>query len=127
MRQATSNVAVNSKLESQIREAQRNMQYFEQTLQSLQARRMGDGMQNLSLSGGSAPPHHGMPDNGLSGGGHNNQLGHGGGGTDYGNPGPGGYSQGATGLMPPRAPYAPSGPSDRSPAARPNYGKLGEL
>jgi classical protein kinase C len=97
-------------------------------LQSLQTRRMGDGMQNLSLSGGPAPPQHGMPDNGLSGGGHNNQLGHGGGGGDYGNPGPGGYSQGgATGLMPPRAPYAPAGPADRSPAARPNYGKLGRL
>jgi serine/threonine protein kinase len=56
----------------------------------------------------------------------NNQQGYGGGnGGDYGNPGPGGYSQGgAPGLMPPSRPYAPPGPGDRSPRARPNYSKL---
>lgn len=130
VRQATSNAVVNSKIESQIREAQRNIDYFQQTLNNLQQRRATESMRNLSLqqggNGGPAPPLHGMPDNGMSGLGHNNQQGYGGGtGSDYGNPGPGGYSGGgAPGMMPPRPPFA-SGPNDRSPAARPNYGKLG--
>ncbi|KAH9807826.1 Protein kinase C-like [Teratosphaeria destructans] len=124
MRQATNNAQVNSRVDSQIRDARRNIQYFEQTLNDLRARKMGSDMGNLSFSGngGPTPPQHG---NGYAGGGMNNQQGHGGGGGDYGNPGAGGYSMGGgAGLMPPRAPYAPPGPSDRSPRARPNYSKL---
>ncbi|SMQ54292.1 unnamed protein product [Zymoseptoria tritici ST99CH_1A5] len=123
MRQATNNASVNSRVESNIRDARRNIAYFEQTLQDLKARKMGNDMGNLSVSGngGPATPHHGS--RGGSGSGINNEQGYGG-GADYGNPGPGGYSMGgAPGLMPPRAPYAP-GPTDRSPRARPNYSKL---
>lgn len=125
MRQATPNTKVNERIESQIRDARRNIQYFETTLQDLQARKMGGDMGRMSLgNGGPPPPAHGS--RGSTGGGMNNELGYGG-GADYGNPGPGGYSQGgAPGLMPPRAPYAPPGPADRSPRARPNYSKLGE-
>lgn len=126
MRQATNNTSVNSRADSQIRDARRNIQYFEQTLGDLRARKMGSDMQNMSMSGNGrpTPPQHGVPSNGQSGRGVNNQQGHGGQGGDYGAPGPGGYSMGgAPGLMPPRAPYAP-GPSDRSPAKRPNYSKL---
>lgn len=129
MRQATNNPAVNSRVDSQIRDARRNIQYFEQTLRDIQTRQVGGGMANMSLSasnaGGPPPPQHGVPQNGQSGRGHNNQSGHGG-SADYGSPGPGGYSMGAgNGLMPPRAPYAPPGPQDRSPRNRPNYSKLG--
>lgn len=125
MRQATNNASVNARVESQIRDARRNIQYFETTLQDLQARKTGGDMSRLSLgNGGPPPPAHGS--RASTGGGMNNELGYGG-GADYGSPGPGGYSQGgAPGLMPPRAPYAPPGPSDRSPRARPNYSKLGE-
>ena len=122
MRQATSNAQVNSRVDSQIRDARRNMQYFEQTLQKLQTSKLGGDMSNMSISGngGPPPPQHGGPARGM-----NNQQGYGG-GADYGTPGPGGYSMGgAPGLMPPRAPYAPPGPADRSPRARPNYSKLG--
>ena len=127
MRQATPNAQVTSRAESQIKDARRNMQYFEQTLHELRSRKMGGDMNNLSLGNGGPPP---PPPKGYGGQqqqgrGMNNQQGYGGGG-DYGAPGPGGYSQGgAPGMMPPRAPYAPPGPADRSPRARPNYSKLG--
>lgn len=127
LRQSTNNPQVTSRAESQIREARRNIQYFEKTLGDVRARQTASDMGKMSLSGngGPAPPPHGGPSNGQSGRGMNNQQGHGG-GADYGNPGPGGYSQGGTGLMPPRAPFS-SAPSDRTPKARPNYNKLGKL
>jgi len=115
MRQATNNAAVNSRVESQIRDARRNMQYFEQTLNDLKTRHMSADMGSMALSGngGPPPPQHGSQ----------RSVGDAG---DYGNPGPGGYSQGgAPGMMPPRAPYAPPGPADRTPRAKPNYSKLG--
>ncbi|TKA25194.1 Protein kinase C-like [Salinomyces thailandicus] len=127
MRQATSNASVNSRVESQVREARRNIQYFEQTLNDLHARKMGGDMSNLSMSGngGPPPPQHGVPSGARPGSGTNNQQGYGAGLGDYGAPGPGGYSMGGgQGLMPPRAPYAPPGPGDRSPKARPNFSKL---
>jgi len=119
MRQATNNASVNSRVEANIRDARRNIQYFEQTLQSLQERKMGNDMNNLSLSGNGVPtpPQHGR------GAGSSGSAGHD--GYDYGTPGPGGYSEGgAPGMMPPRAPFAAPGPADRSPRARPNYSKL---
>ena len=128
MSQATNNPAVSSRVDSQIREATRNINYFEQTLRDIQTRQMG----NLSVSGagngsGPAPPQRGMPPNGQSGRGSNNQSGYGTQQGDYGAPGPGGYSAGAGGMMPPRAPYAPPGPEERTGRTRPNYSKLGML
>ncbi|EME78570.1 uncharacterized protein MYCFIDRAFT_104873, partial [Pseudocercospora fijiensis CIRAD86] len=126
LKQASNNVSVTSRADSQVRDARRNIQYFEQTLNDLRARRMGNDMNNLSMSsnGGPAGSAHGRA--GSSGSGHDNQQSYGG-GADYGAPGHGGYSMGgAPGLMPPRAPYS-SAPSDRSPKARPNYSKLGNL
>ena len=123
MRQATNNAQVTSRAESQIRDARRNMQYFEQTLQDLRQRKMGSDMGNMSLSGNGGPP--APPPKGGQQRGYN-QQGFGQQRGDYGTPGPGGYSErGAPGLMPPRAPYAPPAPGDRSPKARPNYSKLG--
>ena len=118
MRQATNNAGVNSRVESQIRDARRNMQYFEQTLNDLKQRQMGSSMGNMSISGngGPPPPQHGSQRSA-------NNAGYG----DYGAPGAGGYSQGgAPGMMPPRAPYAPPGPQDRSPRPKANYSKLGK-
>ena len=127
MRQATQNAQVNSRVDSQIRDAKRNMQYFEQTLNDLRARKMGGDMGNMSISGqgGPGPQSRGPPSQG--GAGMNNQQGYSYGDRgDYGAPGPGGYSGGgAPGQMPPRAPYPPPGPVDRSPRARPNFSKLG--
>ena len=92
MRQATNNASVNSRVDSQIRNAQRNIQYYEQTLKDLQARKLGEDMGNMSVSdnGGPPPPQHGVPGGGRSGGGSNNQQGYGGGDADYGVPATGG-------------------------------------
>lgn len=127
-RQATNNAQVTSRAEGQIRDAKRNMEYFEQTLQDLRRRQMGDNMGNLSISGNGGPL---PPPKGSAGG---QQRGvydaHSFGGQGgYGPPGHGGYGEGGpSGFKPPRAPgMAPGpGPSDRSPRARPNYSKLGE-
>lgn len=127
MRQATQNAAVSSRLENNVRDARRNIQYFEQTLRDLQSRKMGDGMSNLSLSGNGGPPppthNRGMSASAIPQQQPQSQYEDPG---SYGNPGPGGYSMGGgDGLMPPRAPYAPPGPQSTTPRARPNYSRLG--
>lgn len=123
MRNATNNSSVNSRIDSQMRDARRNLQYFEKTLQELQTRKLGGDMGSLSLdfaSGGPPPPTHGAP---LSPG-YQQEVPNDPG--SYGNPGPGGYSMGGgSGLMPPRAPYAPPAPTAGSPKGRPNYSRLG--
>ena len=122
MRQVTNDAQV-PRVESQIRDARRNLQYFEQTLTDLRARKMGTDLDNMSLSGPSAGSARGDPRTQRRPDGSAYT-----GSADYGAPGPGGYSGGgAPGLMPPRAPYAPPNPAaDRTPRARPNYSKLGE-
>ncbi|EMC91585.1 hypothetical protein BAUCODRAFT_27875 [Baudoinia panamericana UAMH 10762] len=128
LRQATNNASVLSRGESQIRDARRNIQYFEQRLQELRTRKMGGDMSNMSISGNGGPPppqHGGSSAPARTGAGMNNQQNYHTRQADYGAPAAGGYSMGgAPGLMPPRAPYAPPGPGDRSPRARPNYSKL---
>ena len=105
MRQATNNAQVNSRVDSQIRDAQRNMQYFQQTLQDLQQRMSAPDMSSLTISengGRPAPP----PKDGSRG-------------ADN-------YNQGAgPGMRAPQPQYAQPGPSDRGPRQRPNYSKLG--
>lgn len=123
MRQATNNSNVNSRIDSQVRDARRNLQYFEKTLQDLQTRKLGGDMSSMNLdcgNGGPPPPSHGAP---VAAGGYRDAP------TDagsYGTPGPGGYSMGGgNGLMPPRAPYAPPAPSSGGPKGRPTYSRLG--
>lgn len=132
MRQATNNASVNSRVESQIKDARRNIQYFEQTLADLRSRKLGGDVQNMSLNdgnGGPPPPVHGgaagqhrvpVPQRKDAPGSYSGM------GSDYSNIGSGSMA-GGHGLMPPRAPYAPPGPADRTARARPNYSKLGEL
>lgn len=135
MRQQTNNDDVRSRLDSQMREGRRNLQFFEEKLRDLQARRLGHGMDSMSLSSSSTavnsvrprsadlrgdvegPPT--PPPKDASGGY---------GGTDRGSYGSGGYSSsGAHGdMMPPRQPYAQPGPGQGVPKARPNFTKLGK-
>ena len=116
MRQATNNSQVNSRIDSQVRDARRNLQYFEKTLQDLQTRKMGGDMANLNVSDDSAPQppsHHSSTADSHQDAG------------SYGAPGPGGYSMGGgNGLMPPRAPYAPPAPGQSGTKNRPNYSRL---
>jgi hypothetical protein len=136
MRMQTNNEAVRSRLDAQMREGRRNIQYLEDTLRQLQARKMGQGMENLSLQGsGSAGPQarpYGSamrndrdgpptPPPKDSRGDYMGQ------GTDRGGYGTQEYSQigGHGDMMPPRHPYAPPAPGSGMPKSRPHYSKLG--
>ena len=124
MRSQTNNEAVRSRLDSQMRDGRRNLQFFEEKLQELQMKKMNQGLDAVSISSGSrpksadpresdgapAPP----PKDASSWG-------------DRGSYGSQQYSQiGAHGdLMPPRHPYPPPGPLSAMPKARPHFTKLG--
>lgn len=128
MRQQTNNEDVRSRLDSQMREGRRNLQFFEEKLKDLQMKRLGQGVDNMSMSSGSTlrpksadlrgdaegPPTPPPKDAGSRSA------------TDQSSYGPSGYSQigGLTNMMPPRHPYAPPGPSSSMPKPRPNFTKL---
>ena len=130
MRQQTNNDAVRSRLDSQMREARRNIQFFEEKLRDLQMKRVGSGLESMSISSGSTmrpasgdmygaegDPPAPLPKDaagGWSGG-------------DQGSYGSLPYSEiGAHGdIMPPRHPFAPPGPTSSIPKPRPNFTKLG--
>lgn len=119
MRSQTNNEAVRSRLDTQMRDGRRNLQFFEEKLRELQMRR---GMEHMSVGSDGRP---------LSG----DTL-----GTDHGPAPPPKdneragygaqeYSQiGAHGdLMPPRQPFDPQAPgsSPNLSKPRPNFTKLG--
>lgn len=123
MRQSTNNPAVLSRLDGQIRDGRRNIEYFESTLRDLEMRRVGSNMENMNLQpGGSGSRKAGNPLTPPPKDGWNGYM-----GQDQGGYGEGqsGYSNlsGGQGLMPPRAPYAPSAPGAQP--KRPNYSRLG--
>jgi hypothetical protein len=53
MRGQTNNDAVRSKLDTQMREGRRNLEFFEEKLRELQMKRLGQGVDNLSVNSGS--------------------------------------------------------------------------
>lgn len=126
MRAQTNNEAVRSRLDSQMRDGRRNLQFFEEKLRDIQLRRVNSAMDNVSLTGGpsgaaggdgqddAGPPPAPPPKDTSSWG-------------DRGSYGSAEFSQvGQHGdLMPPRHPYAPPGPSTGIPKTRPNFTKLG--
>ena len=143
MRQS-SNPQVQQSLDSQVREGRKNIAYLEERMRELQMRRMGQGMESMSMgppaSGRPQPPAHGgLPaqPRGLRNGQYQGppepplKDGRGAYGMeqgDYSDPGPAGYTgeMGAgTGMMPPRAPFGPPAPGSTMPKTRPNYSKLG--
>ncbi|KAI1470864.1 uncharacterized protein F4812DRAFT_450071 [Daldinia caldariorum] len=128
MRQQTNNDDVRSRLDSQMREGRRNLQFFEEKLRDLQMKRLGQGVDNMNIGSGSAtgslrpsslemrdsdaPPPPPKDAGALSG--------------DQGSYGTLPYSQigGHGDIMPPRHPYAPPGPTSTIPKPRPNFTKL---
>ncbi|KAK4154557.1 hypothetical protein C8A00DRAFT_32681 [Chaetomidium leptoderma] len=115
MRQQTNNEAVRSKLDTQMREGRRNLEFFEDRLRELQMRRMGQSVENMSLGGSTL--------------GSIRSTEHG--GEEGGPPAPppkdasGGYAQYGPGdLMPPRGPFPGQPPHSAMPKARPNFTKL---
>lgn len=124
----TDNDSVRSRLNSQIRDGRRNVQFFEEKMRELQLRRVNSGIDNMSLRSGedpdddSAGPPPPPPKDGGSWGEHTRT----GSAASYGSTQ---YSKiGQHGdLMPPKHPYAPPGPGSGVPKPRPNFTKLGTL
>jgi hypothetical protein len=124
MRQSTNNPAVLSRIDGQIKDGRRNIDYFESKLRDLELQRTTSGMNDMNLQpGGSGsrkannpltPP----PKDGWDGGYVQDRGYHGSSQSRDANIGGGGHD-----LMPPRAPYAPPAPG--APNKRPNYSKLG--
>lgn len=116
MRSQTTNEAVRSRLDTQLRDGRRNLQFFEEKLRDIQMRNVNQGMDNMALGAGaddSGPP---PPPKDPSAA-----------WDQSGGYGTAQYSQvGQHGdLMPPRHPYAPQEPGAGMPKARPNFTKLG--
>lgn len=147
MRQS-SNPQVQQSLDSQVREAQKGIEYLEERMRELQMRRKGQGAnlqgmgQTASYDGLRPPSYEGMSThqrailNSQKGGPHAPSQGS---RTAYipadmdifGDPGPGGYMgqdnlSGGHGMMPPRAPFGPPAPGSAMPRARRDYTKLGQ-
>ena len=130
MRQSTDNSAVLSRLDTQIRDGRRNIEYLQGRLREIEMRKMNQGMGSVNLASGnndgyssSRDPRHAerSSDQRLS------QRDHPSNDPAFDSEfGGGGYNQlsGGQGLMPPRAPYAP-GPPNSAPKPKSNYSKLG--
>ncbi|KAI0010949.1 hypothetical protein F4779DRAFT_261130 [Xylariaceae sp. FL0662B] len=131
MRQQTNNDDVRSRLDSQMREGRRNLQFFEEKLRDLQMKRLGHGVDNMGIGSSSAVTGSMRPPSGnlqgdVEGPPAPPPKDAGGWSGDRGSYGSLSYSQiGAHGdMMPPRHPYAPPGPSSSIPKPRPNFTKL---
>jgi hypothetical protein len=139
MRQQTNNESVRSRLDTQMREGRRNIQYFEDKLRELQMRKMGHGMDNMNLGPGDPSGSLGRPQsqgvrNDREGSGPmpppKDLRGYNEAGSDQGGYGTQQYSEigGHGDMMPPRHPYAPPGPGQTGlPKSRPHYSKLGMI
>ena len=123
MRQSSENAVVQASIDAQIKEARRNLSYLEERLSELQMRRMGQGVDNMSLGQNGNDPR----SNSFGQQGGPSRAGYDQGG--YGAPaGGGGYMDqlgAGSGMMPPRPPYGAQAPGSSVPKARPNYSKLG--
>ncbi|CAO2650337.1 Nn.00g016290.m01.CDS01 [Neocucurbitaria sp. VM-36] len=109
MRQSTNNPAVLSRLDGQIKDGRRNIEYFESKLRDLDLQRTTSGMDNMNLQPGARKANNPLtppPKDGWNG---------------YVQPDQGGYG-GLPDMMPPRAPYAPQPPG--APIKRQNFSKL---
>lgn len=130
MRQSTNNAAVQARADSNIRDGRRNITYLEEQLKKLQLRKVNDGAPPPPAHGYGTPSTTRKPLPNAEGGPtpppkeSSNYFGDSG---EYGDAGPGGYSDGRSGMMPPRAPYGDPRPYSAVPKARPNFSKLGKI
>lgn len=131
MLQQTPNADVRSRLNNQMRDGRRNIQFFEEKIRDLQMKRLGHNVDDMSISsgstavgsggmrpasqGGPAPP----PKDTSSGHWAGDRGSYGSGSMQYSEIG------GHGDMMPPRHPYAPPGPGSSMPKTRPNFTKLG--
>ena len=131
MQRATNNATVQAKADASIREGRKNIEYLEERLRTLQLQMQPSGppppqhggqaqynQQSGRTAMGSprpAPPPKDQSARPYGGEDHG----------DYGDPGPGGYSQGGTGAMPPKSSFTDPRSFQPVPKARPNFSKLG--
>ncbi|EGE05620.1 AGC/PKC protein kinase [Trichophyton equinum CBS 127.97] len=117
MRQSTDNPLVQQRVDANIRDGRKNIAYLEEKMQELQLRKMGRGNTSPTATRGpgDGPP---LPPKDVGSSYRGSDQG------GYGDVGPGGYSQGGTGMMPPRAPFHDPRPDAAMPKARPNFSKL---
>lgn len=101
MRAQTDNEGVRSRLDSQIRDARRNLQFFEERLRELQMRQLNQGVDDMSMHDGSDGPPLPPPKDSSS---------------HYGQHGD---------RMPSQHPFPPGPPGASMPKGRPNFTKLG--
>ncbi|KAJ8123055.1 hypothetical protein ONZ43_g907 [Nemania bipapillata] len=136
MRRQTNNDSVRSRLDVKIEESQKLIDFFEGKLQDMvkkrddmQMRRLGHGMDNMSVSSSSTAVASGSGSD-LRGDGEGPPppppKDAGGWSGDRGSYGSLQYSHigGHGDMMPPRHPYGPSGPGSSMPHPRPNFTKL---
>ncbi|KAH7031150.1 AGC/PKC protein kinase [Microdochium trichocladiopsis] len=128
MLQQTPNADVRSRLNNQMRDGRRNIQFFEEKIRDLQMKRLGHNVDNMSISSGSTAVGSGSVRPASQGGPPPPPKDAGNWGGDRGSYGSGSvqYSEigGHGDMMPPRHPYAPPGPGAGVPKSRPNFTKL---
>lgn len=115
MRQQTNNESVHSKIDTQIRDARRNIDFFQQRLRELKVRSLGSGMDNMSLGGSTLASRPRSAD--LRNDSHAPPT-----------PPPkdaSGYGLSHHDLMPAQGPFPGQPPNSSIPKARPNFTKLG--
>lgn len=125
MRQQTTNPQVQSRIETQIRDGRRNIEYLEGRLRELEMRKLGNSMDSMNVGDRPPPPPpHDVPGQPAAYGQQWPRPG------EYDSPGDGQqYSQlsGGNVQMPPSAPFARPGPGGAGqPKGRPTYSKLGQ-
>lgn len=128
LRQSTNNLGVQARADSQIKDGRRNIAYLEEQLKKLQLKKVQEGAPPPPVHGYGPPGASRKPLPTQDGGpipppkdprGYFQEEG------GYGDVGPSGYSQGRTGMMPPRAPYGDPRPQGGPmPKSRPNFSKL---
>lgn len=120
MRQRTNNETVIAKLDTQIHDGRRNLEFFEERLRELQMRRVGQGMENMSLGTGSSsanrPKSSEFDDDGPPPPPPKDR-------SSYGDRSP--HDLGQAGRMPSHHPFPSQPPNSTMPKPRPNFTKLG--
>ncbi|GJN69783.1 serine/threonine kinase [Purpureocillium lilacinum] len=116
MRNLPINESHRSRIDSELRDNERNIKFFKERLEAIKQRKVQQGMGSMSLADDGGPPPAPPPKDPNAAWG--DQGSYGAGSTQYSQIGQHGD------LMPPRHPYAPPGPGSGMPKARPNYTKL---
>lgn len=119
MRSLQINEAHRSRIDSELRDNERNIKFFKERLEAIKQRKVQQGLGAISLveAGGSqSPPVPPPKDAGAAWG---DQASYADGSVQYAQVGQHGD------LVPPRHPYAGPGPGSGMPKARPNFTKLG--